>query len=288
MPLKDLELKFPRLFSPRTLGEYLVHFNWNFKNKVFIGRCEKLTKINILHVTINYIRALESIIDTGDAGVQVYGTSIVQSPHLPIPPDIEQPAMEKVAKITPSPKTNHLKSVRRGAVPKKSQTTSTRTKNPSASSSSEDSGINMDEEDQELDKDAEEPDEEICCPDWTELTSTLEFFPNTRGNLDTLLSSTTVPRLPNCSSSSSSKILQPKDLNFKPDPDLKLTGTGGGIRFADQTRFNLIPSLDLDTIPLEFGDLNSSFDSSSLESSTAAGGAGASMIPFEEPFELVF
>jgi hypothetical protein len=35
------------------------------------GRCEKLTKINILHVAINYIRALESILDTGDAGVQV-------------------------------------------------------------------------------------------------------------------------------------------------------------------------------------------------------------------------
>merc|ERR1712008_524905 len=45
----------------------------------------------------------------------------------------------------------------------------TKTKHPSSSSSSEDSGINMDSED--LDS------EDIICPDWTELTSTLELFP---------------------------------------------------------------------------------------------------------------
>merc|ERR1712156_530214 len=56
-----------------------------------------MTRINILHVAINYIRALESIIDTGDAGVHVYGTSVVQSPNLPISPEAEPP-VEKVAK----------------------------------------------------------------------------------------------------------------------------------------------------------------------------------------------
>lgn len=33
------------------------------------GKCEKLTKINILHVTINYIRAMESLLATGDSGI---------------------------------------------------------------------------------------------------------------------------------------------------------------------------------------------------------------------------
>ena len=33
------------------------------------AKCEKLTKINILHVTINYIRAMENLLETGDSGV---------------------------------------------------------------------------------------------------------------------------------------------------------------------------------------------------------------------------
>ena len=53
------------------------------------NRCEKMTKINVLHIAINYIRALESILDTGDAGTQVYGTSIVQSPRLSPPNALE-------------------------------------------------------------------------------------------------------------------------------------------------------------------------------------------------------
>ena len=42
-----------------------------------------MTKINILHVAINYIRALENILHTGDAGFNSYGTTIVQSPFMP-------------------------------------------------------------------------------------------------------------------------------------------------------------------------------------------------------------
>ena len=41
-------------------------------------RSEKMTKINVLHVAINYIRALENILHTGDAGVNEYGTAVVQ------------------------------------------------------------------------------------------------------------------------------------------------------------------------------------------------------------------
>jgi len=33
------------------------------------GKCEKLTKINILHVAINYIRAMENLLETGDSKV---------------------------------------------------------------------------------------------------------------------------------------------------------------------------------------------------------------------------
>ena len=33
------------------------------------AKSEKLTKINILHVAINYIRAMENLLETGDSGV---------------------------------------------------------------------------------------------------------------------------------------------------------------------------------------------------------------------------
>ncbi len=119
-----------------------------------------------------------------------------------------------------------------------------------------------------------EEDQAMTCPDWTELTSTLEPFqafdnsPTSRiGNLDTLLSSTSsnsaqpTSSFPNTQIQTQiqplmAKVLQAKDMNALIVPST---------------------SLDMDF----FGDLNSSFDS--LESSEA-------MIPFheEDPFELVF
>merc|ERR1712223_435432 len=215
------------------------------------------------------------------AGVHVYGTSVVQSPNLPISPEAEPP-VEKVAKNPPKSTPN---SIRRGNNKQQQQkttpsttstktttatinkTTTTRTKNPSSSSSSEDSGINMDSEDLE---------EDTICPDWTELTSTLELFPIHQqqqhqqkfGNLDTLLSSTVAnsQQLIQQQQTSLSKVLQPKDLNFRYNHSN-----------TSSTTSNL--PLDLDF----FGDLNSSFDS--LESSNVS-----DMIPFheEDPFELVF
>merc|ERR1712062_712809 len=74
------------------------------------NRCEKMTKINVLHIAINYIRALESILDTGDAGIHIYGTSVVQSPNLPISPEAEPP-IEEVVKNPPKSTPN---SIRRG------------------------------------------------------------------------------------------------------------------------------------------------------------------------------
>ena len=67
--------------TPLVVSENSKSCNGNEKR----NRCEKMTKINVLHIAINYIRALESILDTGDAGTQVYGTSIVQSPRLSVP-----------------------------------------------------------------------------------------------------------------------------------------------------------------------------------------------------------
>jgi len=284
------------------------------------AKCEKMTKINVLHVAINYIRALESILDTGDAGIHIYGTSVVQSPNLPISPEAEPP-IEKVAKNPPKSTPN---SIRRGNNKQNQQKTTqqqqqqqtkttpptiktepatifktTRTKNPSSSSSSEDSGINMDSEDL---------DEDIICPDWTELTSTLELFPikmeipmsslqnsnqnsvqqkfgDFKPNLDTLLSSATTmtnhaqqplitPSLSN--NNPISKILQPKDLNFFTRQN---SNPNSNSILMQTSNSNGNMPLDLDF----FGDLNSSFDS--LESSNVS-----DMIPFheEDPFELVF
>ena len=46
------------------------------------GKCEKLTKINILHVTINYIRAMENLLTTGNSGVNSY-SEMVRNPIRP-------------------------------------------------------------------------------------------------------------------------------------------------------------------------------------------------------------
>ena len=41
---------------------------------------EKLTKINILHIAINYIRALEDILDTGELDASIYHENLLQNP----------------------------------------------------------------------------------------------------------------------------------------------------------------------------------------------------------------
>ena len=203
-------------------------------------RCEKLTKINILHVAINYIRALESILDTGDAGVQIYGTSVVQSPYLPLPPEPEMPPEKVTNKDPPKPNTSNIVHIQQP------QQKLQRTKNPSSSSSvdsndsgysgcnsnsggTDSAGVPMEEEDSS-------PEE--ACPDWTELTSTLELFPSSRSsNLDTLLSSTTVEIAPKA-------VLQARDLNrslsgisdFEPISDLN----SSFLEFPEEDPFQLV------------------------------------------------
>ena len=186
------------------------------------GRCEKLTKINILHVAINYIRALESILDTGDAGIQVYGTSVVRSPfdsQLTNQFGSEVPAQHVYGEMISS-------KIGSGGPRKKQPSSSSSSSSSSFSNSgSEDSGIVDEEMEPDEDDIGEDDDDEddgddgdegegdnikVECPDWTELTSTLEFPPLTnfsektvagrnvatgppikmsiRANMDTLLS----------------------------------------------------------------------------------------------------
>ncbi len=54
-----------------------------------------MTKINILHVAINYIRALENLLDTGDAGFNSYGTAIIHSPFKQFDEQLQKHQLEE-------------------------------------------------------------------------------------------------------------------------------------------------------------------------------------------------
>lgn len=142
------------------------------------NRCEKLTKINILHVAINYIKALENILNTCEPGIQVFGTSIVQSP-LDIM-DLDSDGKSECETTILRKKT---------AIKKKKQLPMLTTSSPNCS---KDSGIGDD-----LDP------EDILCPDWTELTSTLEFSSD--------------PLLPNHNMGLKSELNFTKSCNFNQD-----------------------------------------------------------------------
>ena len=49
---------------------------------VGLGRqkCEKLTKINLLHIAINYIRSLQDILDTGEVGADIVPERLILNP----------------------------------------------------------------------------------------------------------------------------------------------------------------------------------------------------------------
>ena len=212
LPMSKYRRKTANLRERMRMGEINTAFE-NLREKIPTplasnkGRCEKLTKINILHVAINYIRALESILDTGDAGVQVYGTSIVRSPiDSQFEGEIQSTLQDFCDRMKGQSKAGKVGRSIRKKQPSSSSSSS------SSNSGSEDSGI-VDEEmeqdndvdDDDDDDDEDEDDVDIECPDWTELTSTLEFpsvptnfsekpklFPVSklpvRANMDTLLS----------------------------------------------------------------------------------------------------
>jgi hypothetical protein len=248
LPMSKYRRKTANLRERQRMGEINVAFE-NLKAKIPTlavqgkGRCEKMTKINVLHVAINYIRALENILDTGDAGVNVYGTAVVQSAsssyYSPANGDSEpESPMNQPATSAAEEEISSVKSVVKKLF-------------SSGDSGSEDSGI-MDEDDDSVDGEAEAVDVE--CPDWTELTSTLDFPNNSqqnlaklnplkllpppptlsRGNLDTLLTVSASPTTPTTPTTKAllGRILQPKQLNRQTSfPDLG--DVGGDDLFSD-------------------------------------------------------
>ena len=275
-----------------------------------------MTKINILHVAINYIRALENILHTGDAGFNSYGTAIVQSPFMPTPEQSDQvkeeqemakqqqqpvtrpqvvtkvlrplnnvaninkqqpaaqvpqpprngrglkvlhpqvqnnagigqggnilqqqpvtrPQMAARPQVVTSPQlvvtnpqvvvTNpqvvatRPQMVTSSAMPQVTGplvTNMTMSKNleDEAFSGSEDSGI------------AEDNMEGLDCPDWTELTSTLEFPKQQRGSLDTMLPVASVTSNSSSTVTSSSQVMVARQVSFPEldsDPGADLFG----------------------------------------------------------------
>ena len=147
------------------------------------SKCEKMTKINILHVAINYIKALESILDTGEAGVQVYGTSIVRSPfHVQDSSNSPMDVVEAVQTYKKSVKAVKMKSSKLANVLKAFKANKGHSKKP----------------------DQDEP----YCPDWTELTCTLDFSTSPRNSVE---SSSSPPSSPDSGLASSPPVRRDLD-----------------------------------------------------------------------------
>ena len=104
---------------------------------VGLGRqkCEKLTKINLLHIAINYIRTLEDILETGEEDVNIFPEKLIVNPFQEPEEEMEEEEEEEQCSL--------LSGLKR------------------EESSSPDSGIQEDCEPE--------------CPDWTQLSSTLDL-----------------------------------------------------------------------------------------------------------------
>lgn len=112
------------------------------------NKCEKLTKINLLHIAINYIHTLEDILETGDRDVAIHPEELIVNPfrretNSMIEDENTETEMEDV-NTTNAPNTNITCQSSR-----------------LLDSSSPDSGIQEDSEPE--------------FPDWTELNSTLDL-----------------------------------------------------------------------------------------------------------------
>ena len=116
---------------------------------VGLGRqkCEKLTKINLLHIAINYIRTLEDILETGEAEVDIFPEKLILNPFQEAEEEMEEEdeedEEEEEGENSYSPVPSLIASLKR------------------EDSSSPDSGIQEDSEPE--------------FPDWTQLSSTLDL-----------------------------------------------------------------------------------------------------------------
>ena len=99
------------------------------------GKCEKLTKINLLHIAINYIRTLQRILDSGEEMVDIVPEKLILNPF-------RDPEAGEAEEAEDSAEEDLDK---------------TETDSP-------DSGIQESESEGEAE-----------CPDWTELSSTLDI-----------------------------------------------------------------------------------------------------------------
>jgi len=174
-PMSKYRRKTANLRERMRMGEINIAFE-KLREKIpqsestpNVGKCEKLTKINILHVAINYIKALESILNTGEAGVQVFGTSVIRglmdSSHLKVEVTKKSPQPKKIIK---KEENDRKKLVGRKV---KREDVDDLLLMPVLN---DDSGMAEDFEDEHLQED---------WPDWTELTSTLDF-PTTTSNIN--------------------------------------------------------------------------------------------------------
>ena len=172
-PMSKYRRKTANLRERQRMGEINVAFDKlreklpspiSLKNG---GKCEKLTKINILHVAINYIRAMENLLETGDSGIR----SFKEMTKNPIRDDKNrkmevQRVLEALMK----------RADRSGPTPK----TTTRVKKPKTKDKkgkkSKKAKIEDNLSDEKGDEDEGESDEDyFSYPEWTDLSSTLNL-----------------------------------------------------------------------------------------------------------------
>ena len=124
------------------------------------SRCEKLTKINVLHIAINYIRAMEAMLEAGGSE-EVVSLDLEQLMRNPfggseVPVSASDCPMEGLASKS------RVKEEATASFYGQDQPAGASTS--AGNSSPADSGIQEEEEEED----------DIGCPDWTELCSSLE------------------------------------------------------------------------------------------------------------------
>jgi len=102
-------------------------------------KCDKLTKINLLHIAINYIRTLQEIVDSGEGDIDIVPEKLMLNPF-----------REKGRRESES-----------SSCPAEDSINNDYDQEDMDKSDSPDSGI--------------QEDSDIECPDWTELNSTLDI-----------------------------------------------------------------------------------------------------------------
>ena len=209
-PMSKYRRKTANLRERQRMGEINVAFDKlrdklpspiSLKNG---GKCEKLTKINILHIAINYIRAMENLLETGDSGVR----SFKEMTKNPIRDDKNrklevQKVLEALMKRTDSSRPNSrvLKMLKSEAERQVKQ-----------------EGFGDDDDDDGI-EDSESPDEEESpsFPEWTALSSSLDT--SSYSSFNSSISSLDSSSLDNFSSSSAAAASSSPSTLFKePDP----------------------------------------------------------------------